>query len=330
MRVCPRLNPRVVEAGAAHGEGSKVAKLVLFGQAQFGARVLDGLLAAGHEITAVCLSPDREGRPADPLAEAARAAGLRVVQRKSYKGDGAFAEVNPAVADLAVLAYVTQIIPLTILDAPRLASLCFHPSLLPTYRGGSAIPWQIINGETLGGITMFRPDDGIDAGPIYLQRQIAIGPNDSAGSYYYGAVFEPGIEATLDTVKLLLSGSVEGVAQDETVATYDPLCRDEHANIDWDQPTQQVHNLIRGCDPAPGAYTMSAGRHVRLYGSRIAHSDTAPADAGTVVAIGEGGVEIATADGSISAAKLAIAAGKKPAEEAAHEAGIAVGDRFVR
>ena len=68
-----------------------------------------------------------------------------------------------------MLAYVTQIIPLAMLDAPRLASLCFHPSLLPAYRGGSAIPWQIINGETLGGITLFRPDDGIDAGPIYLQ-----------------------------------------------------------------------------------------------------------------------------------------------------------------
>jgi methionyl-tRNA formyltransferase len=307
-----------------------VAKLVLFGQAQFGARVLDGLLAAGHEITAVCLPPDRDGRPVDPLAEAARAAGLRIVQRKSYKGDDAFAEVNPAVADLAVLAYVTQIIPLAMLDAPRLASLCFHPSLLPAYRGGSAIPWQIINGETLGGITLFRPDDGIDAGPIYLQRQIEIGPNDSAGSYYYRAVFEPGIEATLDTVQLVLDGAVEGIAQDEKVATYDPLCRDEHANIDWARPVQQVHNLIRGCDPSPGAYAMSEGRRVRLYGSRIENSDGASANAGTVVAIGGGGMEIATADGSISVAKLAIGSGKKPAEEAAHEAGIAVGDSLVR
>lgn len=306
------------------------AKILLFGQAQFGARVLDGLLAAGHEITAVCMPPDREGSPTDPLKADAVASGLRVVQRKSYKGTDAMAEVNPAVADLAVLAYVTQIIPLDILDAPRLASLCFHPSLLPAYRGGSAIPWQLINGETVGGITLFRPDDGIDAGPIYLQREILIGPDESAGSYYYGAVFEPAIESTLETVELLLAGSIEGVAQDEALATYDPLCTDEHARIDWDRPTAHVHNLIRGCDPAPGAYTIVTGRKARLYGSRVAATERLGEAAGTVLAIRDDGIEIATADGSVRAAKMAVDDGKKSAAEAAEEAGIAVGARCGR
>jgi len=305
-----------------------VAKILLFGQAQFGQKVLDGLLAAGHEITAVCLPPDRAGRRADPLGEAAAAAGLRKVQRASYKDAEAFAEVNPAVADLAVLAYVTQIIPLSILDAPRLASLCFHPSLLPAYRGGSAIPWQLINGETIGGITLFRPDDAIDAGPIYLQRQVDIGPDESAGSYYYSAVFEPGVAATIDSVEMVLSGSVAAIDQDESVATYDPLCRDEHALVAWDQPTGQVHNLIRGCDPSPGAHGSIGGTLVRVYGSRIA-SGCATEPPGTLIAIEGGTVEIATVDGSVTVAKMAIDAGKKAADEVAQEAGLSVGDRFA-
>jgi methionyl-tRNA formyltransferase len=303
-----------------------LAKILLFGQAQFGEKVLDGLLAAGHEITAACLPPDRDGRPADPLKEAAEQAGVRVVQRASYKGDEAFAEVDPGAAELAVLAYVTQIIPLPMLDAPRLASVCFHPSLLPAYRGGSAIPWQLINGETVGGVTLFRPDDGIDAGPIYLQREIEIGPNVSAGVYYYGAVFEPGVQATLEAVELLLSAPTEGATQDESIATYDPLCRDEHARVDWSAPTSEVHNLIRGCDPAPGAHTTIGGRTVRLYGSRITTTENSSEAPGTIVAIEDEGVEVVTADGTVRMAKLAMGSGKKGAKETAEAEGVAVGD----
>jgi len=308
----------------------KSSKILLFGQAQFGARVLDGLLAAGHEITAVCMPPDREGRPADPLAVSAASAGLRIVRRKSYKGDDAFAEVNPTVADLAVLAYVTQIIPLAILDAPRLASLCFHPSLLPRYRGGSAIPWQLINGETVGGITLFRPDDGIDAGPIYLQREIPIGPDESAGSYYYGSIFEPAVESTLETVELLLAGAVQGVPQDETAATYDPLCTDEHAGVDWGCTAGRLHDLVRGCDPSPGAHSTIGGRRVRLYGSRIAESRATGEAPGTILSVADDGITVAACDGAVKFEKLAIESGKKPAAEAAAEAGITTGDRFGR
>ncbi|MEE8312403.1 MAG: formyltransferase family protein, partial [Candidatus Binatia bacterium] len=201
------------------------AKIVLFGQAPFGARVLAGLIEAGHEITAVCVPPDREGRAVDPLKEKALASSLRLVQRGSYKAQDAAEEVDAGSADLGVLAFVTQIIPVAILDAPRLASVCFHPSLLPAYRGGSAIPWQLINGETRGGLTLFRPDDGIDAGPIYLEREIEIEPDDSAGSYYYAKMFEPGVATTLEAVEGLLAGALAGVAQDEAAATHDPLCR---------------------------------------------------------------------------------------------------------
>jgi len=304
-----------------------MARILLFGQAPFGAKVMEGLIAGGHEILAACVPPDREGKPTDPLKEAAVTAGVPVIQRKSYKTPDAMSEVRPERADLGVLAYVTQIIPRAILDAPRLASICFHPSLLPKYRGGAAINWQLIRGETRGGVTLFRPDDGIDAGPIYLQREIAIDPDDTAGSFYYAKVFEPGVAATLECVELLLAGNTSGVVQDERAATHDPLCRDEHAAIDWSKPFGEVHNLVRGCDPSPGAHVSRSGRIVRFFGSRIA--SRAPAkEPGIVLAVDDHGIEVATGGGSVAFAKLSIGAGKVAAREAAAQIGITPGTRL--
>jgi methionyl-tRNA formyltransferase len=305
-----------------------MAKILLFGQAQFGARVMEGLHARGHEILAACVPPDKEGKALDPLKESALAAGVPVVQRKSYKTPDAIAELRPERADVGVLAYVTQIIPATILDAPRLASVCFHPSLLPKYRGGSAINWQIINGETTGGVTVFRPDDGIDEGPIYLQKEIPIGADDTAGSFYYASVFEPGVAATIESVEMLLAGTARGVPQDTSKASYEPLCRDEHAGVDWAKPARVVHNLVRGCDPSPGAHCRAGGKRVRLYGSRIG-GRAAGKPPGTVIAVGEKGIEVATGDGSVCFAKLSIGGPKVAAAQAAGEIGVCAGDRLA-
>ena len=302
-----------------------MARILLFGQAAFGAKVMEGLRERGHEILAACVPPDREGKPLDPLKEAALAASVPVIQRKSYKTPDAIAEVRPERADVGVLAYVTQIIPRAILDAPRLASICFHPSLLPKYRGGAAINWQLIRGETLSGVTLFRPDDGVDTGPIYLQREIAVGPDDTSGSFYYGKVFEPGVAATLECVELLLAGKARGVVQDESLATSDPLCRDEHAAIDWSKPVGEVHNLVRGCDPSPGAHVSFGGKMIRFFGSRIASTTASGAAPGTVVAIGADGIEVAARGGSLRFAKLSAGGGKVAASEAASQIGLSAG-----
>ncbi|MFN2425517.1 MAG: methionyl-tRNA formyltransferase [Candidatus Binatia bacterium] len=304
-----------------------MAKILLFGQAQFGQKVFEELLARGHEVTAVCPPPDAAGRPVDPLKAAALEKGVRVVQRKSWRGPDAAAEVDAASADLGVLAYVTRIVPSQVLDAPRFGSICFHPSLLPAYRGGSAINWQIIEGCRTGGVTLFRPDDGIDEGPVYLRREIAIGPDDTAGSYYYGKVFDAGVAATVGCAEMVLAGDARGEVQDEALATYEPLCRDEHACVDWSRSVRQVHDLIRGCDPSPGAHAQAGDAVVRLYGSRIASQrDAAPP--GTVLAISEAGVEVAAAGGSVLLAKLGVGGKKLAAAEAATGLGLTVGARL--
>src|SRR5204862_1754018 len=238
-------------------------RILLVGQAAFAEEVLHGLEAAGDTIAAVVCPPDAGPKPA-PVKAAALARGVPLHQFRSLKAPEARHAFAEARADLGVLAYVTQIVPEPLLHIPRLTSICFHPSLLPRYRGGSAIAWQLIRGETETGVTVFWPDAGIDTGPILLQRSAPVGPDDTAGTLYYKTLFPLGVRTVLDAVELIAQARAPRIAQDESRGTYDPLCRDEHAAIAWARPSAEVHNLIRGCDPQPGAYAPRGGQRLRL------------------------------------------------------------------
>src|SRR5882724_11972707 len=219
-------------------------RILLVGQAAFAEEVLRGLEAAGDTIAAVVCPPDAGPKP-DPVKAAAHARGVPVHQFRSLKAPEARHAFAEARADLGVLAYVTQIVPEPLLAIPRLTSICFHPSLLPRYRGGSAINWQLIRGETETGVTVFWPDAGIDTGPILLQRRAPIAPDDTAGTLYYRTLFPLGVEVVLEAVTLIREGRAPRLPQDESQGTYDPLCRDEHAAIVWARPADEIYNLIR-------------------------------------------------------------------------------------
>src|SRR5262249_2044451 len=182
---------------------------------------------------------------AGPGRAAALAGGIAVSQFPSLKTPAAREAFAAADADLAVLAYVTQIVPEALLQLPRHTAICFHPSLLPRYRGGSAIPWPLIRGETGSGVTVFRPDAGIDTGAVLLQREAAVDPDDSAGSMYFKKLFPLGVQTVLDSVQLIAEGRAPREPQDETCASYDPLLTDAHAAIDCRRPAAEVHNLLR-------------------------------------------------------------------------------------
>lgn len=298
-------------------------RIVLIGQAAFAEQVLDGLRARGQDVVAVYCPPDVPGGKLDPLKVRALALDVPVHQHRTLKGPDVARELTGYDGDLGVLAYVTQIVPQAAFDAPRLGSICFHPSLLPRYRGGSAIPWQIIKGETRTGVTVFWVDPGIDTGPILLQKEAAIGPDETAGSLYYNTLFKLGVEAVLESVDSIAAGQAPRVAQDEARASYDPLCRDEHAAVDWNRPAAEVYNLIRGCDPQPGAHVMRGGDQVRLYDARRA--DGGAAAPGIVAAIDARGVVIGARDGAIVVGRLRVGDKKLAASDAATALGLAVG-----
>jgi methionyl-tRNA formyltransferase len=300
-------------------------RIVLIGQAAFAEGVLNGLRERGHECVAVYCPPDTGGRE-DPVKVRAAALGIPVRQHRSLKLPDAHREFAELGADLGVLAYVTQIVPEPVFQAPRLGSICFHPSLLPKYRGGSAVNWQIIRGEREGGVSVFWVDAGIDTGPILLQKTAPIGPDDTAGTLYYKTLFPIGVAAVLESVDLITAGKALRAAQDESQASYDPLCRDEHVAIDWSRPVRDVYNLIRGADPQPGAYTVWKAEKLRLYDARVVSGGTH--QPGVVEEVSWDGMIIRAGDGAIRAARVRFGNAKVEAAEFAAANGIKTGTRL--
>jgi len=301
-------------------------RIILIGQAAFAEKVLDGLLARGHDVAAVYCPPDHGARP-DPVKARALAASLPVRQHKALKAPEVQREFAAYGADLGVLAYVTQIVPPPVFEAPRLGSICFHPSLLPRYRGGSAINWQIIKGETETGVSVFWVDPGIDTGPVLVQKTAPIGPDDTAASLYYNTLFPIGVEAVLEAVQLVAAGEAPRVPQDEAMATYDPLCRDEHAQIDWSRPLREVYNLVRGCDPQPGAYTMVEGSPLRLYDARAVSEGTCRP--GVVERVTPEGLVIGLLDGALHVRRVRYGVEKLDAAAFAAARGLRAGAQLA-
>ncbi len=295
-------------------------RIALIGQALFAQKALDALVAHGEEIVHVFAPPDPPSGKPDPLKTRAVELGLPLSQPRSFKGEAAYEHFKALDADLAVMAFVTIIVPERILYAPRHKSICFHPSILPRHRGASAINWAIIQGDSETGVTWFWPDKGIDTGPILVQRRVPIGDEDTVGSLYFSRLFPLGIDSLIEAVELIKRGAAPAIPQDERLATYEPPCRDEHAVVDFRRPAREVHNLIRGCDPQPGAFAELAGRRLRMYEPRLAEESAVGSAPGTVLSIDKEGMRVALAGASILIRRVRLEPdGKKtdPAELAA-------------
>lgn len=302
-------------------------RIILIGQAAFAEKTLEKLVGKGEEIVAVYCPPDMPGGKLDPVKQKALELSIPVRQHKTLKTPAVREEFVALNADLAILAFVPYIVPPPVFSAPRLGSICFHPSLLPKYRGASAINWALIKGEAVTGLTLFWVDEGIDTGPILLQKEVKIDPDDTTGSLYFNKIFPLGVEAIAEAVDLIKAGNPPRIAQDESQATYDPPCRDEHGEIDWSKPAQAVYNLIRGCDPQPGAHTRCNGKRVRIFDTRLLSGDHS-SPAGQVSAIGAEEITIALNGGALRVKRMRGAGGKISAAQFAKEVNLKVGDRL--
>jgi methionyl-tRNA formyltransferase len=303
-------------------------RIAYFGQAPFGRDVLVRLIDAGHEIVGVYAPP--EGKRPDPLAEEAESRGLPLFRHKAMRKKGEpiparVEEHRTLGADLNVLAFVTMILPEAVVDAPTHGSLCFHPSLLPKYRGGNALAWQIIEGESESGVTIFRPDAGVDTGPIVVQKGgVKIEPHHTAASLYFEQLYALGVEAMVEAVERVASGDAVFETQDESRASHQGLVDDAAAALDWTRPAAEVDRRIRGCDPNPGGHSSKDGQEVRFYGARLEAALTSNELPGTIIGIDEDGLCVAAGGGVVRVAKVRVDGGAKVP---GHESGLAVGDR---
>ena len=240
-------------------------KIAIVGQQDFGKSVLEAFLARGDQVAGVFCAPEKEGAKPDPLKKAALEKGLAVFQFKSLRDKEAHDALRSLDADLGVMAFVLQFAPQDFVNIPKHGTIQYHPSLLPKYRGPSSINWPIIRGDTRTGLTIFRPTDGLDEGPVILQKETPIGPDDTLGTVYFDRMFPMGVAAMLEAADLVLAGKHLETVQDESQASYEGWCRTSEAKINWANHLDFIHNLIRGCNPAPGAWTTLGGKAVQIY-----------------------------------------------------------------
>ena len=243
-------------------------RVVLICQAAFGEKVLEGLLENKEEVVGVFYPPDPPGK-SSKIRRIAEEQSLPVFQPKKMRDPGVFEEYKALKPDLTVMAFVTDILPEYFLTYPRYHTIQFHPSLLPKHRGGSAIQWAIIHGDDKTGLSIFWPDAGIDTGPILLQKEIQIGPNDTTGSLYFEKIFPMGVDALVEAVKLVREGIAPSIPQDDNLSTYEPLCKLDNSRIDWKKSASDVYNLIRGCNPQPGAVTLFHNKILKIFDCRL-------------------------------------------------------------
>ncbi len=304
-------------------------RIVIIGQQDFGKAVLEAFTARGDQVAAVFCAPEKEGARPDVLKTAAQERGIRVHQFASLKSPEARDAMAQVDADIGLMAYVLQFAPQDFVNIPRHGTIQYHPSLLPKYRGPSSINWPIIRGDTNTGLSIFRPTDGLDEGPVMLQKETPIGPDDTLASVYFDRLFPMGVQAMLEAADLVVAGRHRETVQDESRASYEGWCRSAEARINWASHADFTYNLIRGCNPAPGAWTTYDGKKIQIFEARkhlTRRFSAVKGKVGEIVEIGPESVHITCQGGRIEVFKAKAEDTKKlPAPELALALGLRAG-----
>jgi methionyl-tRNA formyltransferase len=289
-------------------------RIAIVGQQDFGKAVLEAFLARKDEVAGVFCAPERPGARPDALKAAAQEKGVAVFQFASLKSEEAKQALRKLDAELGIMAFVLQFAPQDFVKIPRRGTIQYHPSLLPKYRGPSSINWPIIRGETKTGLSIFRPTDGLDEGPVLLQKETAIGPDDTLGTVYFDRLFPMGVKAMLEAADLVVSNKHKELVQDESQASYEGWCRKAEARIHWANHVDFVYNLIRGCNPAPGAWTTAAGSELQIFDARkhlVRTYGAVKGKIGEVVEVSDKSFQVTAQGGRIEVLRAKLAEGKK-------------------
>lgn len=300
-------------------------RVSVIGQAAFGAETINALRDEGHEVVAIS-APEAIDGAVDPLWAKAEELGIPVIDTKRLAKRDADWLVDKE-PELGVMAFVTAILPERVLEIPREGTIEYHPSLLPRHRGRSSMNWAIIQGDEVTGLSIFWVERGVDTGPILLQKEAPIAEHDTMGSLYFEKLYPMGLEALKEAVHLVEAGEAPRIRQDESQATYEPPCEDEHAGIDWSAPARDVYNLIRGCNPRPGAHTRLNGLMLRLF--EVELLDDVAGEAGVVAELTDDGFIVGMDGGALRVLRVMPEGGRKVrAAEWAAAAGLGIGDRL--
>jgi len=289
-------------------------KVAIVGQQDFGKAVLEAFLARGDQVAGVFCAPEKPGERPDALRTAAQEKGVKLFQFPSLKNAEAKAALQGLDVQIGVMAFVLQFALQDFVNIPKHGTIQYHPSLLPKYRGPSSINWPISRGETQTGLTIFRPTDGLDEGPIILQKMTPIGPEDTLGTVYFDRLFPMGVQALLEAADLVVAAKHREQVQDESLASYEGWFREAEARINWANHVDVAHNLIRACNPAPGAWTTLNGTKLQVFDCRkipVRTFGAVKGKIGEVVECGPASFQVTAQGGRIEVLRAKLGDGKK-------------------
>jgi methionyl-tRNA formyltransferase len=291
-------------------------RVAIVGQQDFGKAVLEAFLARGDQVAGVFCAPEKPGARPDALKVAAQEKGVEVFQFPSLKSEEARTSLKRLAPDLGIMAFVLQFAPQDFVTIPKHGTIQYHPSLLPKYRGPSSINWPIIRGDSKTGLTIFRPTDGLDEGPVILQKEAPIAPDDTLGAVYFDRLFPMGVEAMLEAADLVVNNKHQEVVQDEAKATYEGWCRKAEARLNWANHVDFVYNTVRGCNPAPGAWTTLNGKELQIFDARkhaVRTFGAVRGKIGEVVEVTPQSFQITAQGGRVEVQRAKLGDGKKVA-----------------
>ena len=291
-------------------------RIVLIGQQDFGKAVLEAFLARGDKVAGVFCAPEKPGARPDALKVAAQEKDVPVFQLQSLKSPEATTKMRELNADIGIMAFVLQFAPQEFVKIPRHGTIQYHPSLLPKYRGPSSINWPIIRGDRKTGLSIFRPTDGLDEGPVILQKETEIAADDTLGTVYFDRLFPVGVKAMLEAADLVVAGKHRETVQDESQASYEGWCRKSEARLNWPNHVDFIYNTIRGCNPAPGAWSTLAGAELQIFDARkhiVRTFGAVKGKTGEVVEVTDKSFQVSAQGGRIEVLRAKLADGKKVA-----------------
>ncbi len=283
-------------------------RIVFMGTPEFAVPSLEILLDHGYTVPAVITAPDkpggRHGLQESAVKKFARSRGLEVLQPPKLKNPEFLEQLRACRADLQVVV-AFRMLPEVVWNMPPRGTLNLHGSLLPKYRGAAPINWAIIRGEKETGLTTFLLQHEIDTGDMLFQEKLPIGENETAGELH-DRMMLAGAQLVLRTVQAIEQGTVKPQPQADVEATHAPKIFTETCEIDFNQPTEQVHNFIRGLSPYPGAWTLLDGKTLKITRAEKMPPDGNLPPPGTFVSDGKNQLRISTADGFIEVLELQI------------------------
>ena len=287
-------------------------RTVFMGTPEFALGTLQGLIDFGLDVVAVYTQPDRpKGRgkklAAPPVKELAQKYEIPVFQPQKLRDPLVVAQLQELKPDLIIVVAYGQILPKSVLDIPVHGCINVHASLLPKYRGAAPINKAIVDGETETGVTTMYMDVGLDTGDMLVKRHLPIGADETAGQLH-DRLAQLGREALEETLALICAGKLVAEKQDEALTCYAAMMKKEDGLIVWKQPAATIHNLVRGLDPWPAAYTRLAGEVLKISATSVlAEGGAAP---GTVLQANGEGICVACGQGALLVGQLQLP-GKK-------------------